>query len=351
VVEWPPRDYAQQQPQWVQGPYDQRPNFQRSGYPGLDPVPEFRGFPVYNPNLGGFGGYPGLPGFTPPAQLPEGFTPPVGPMRPPGLWPSWLNLPGADETPARFDRAVLVRTSERVWYRPAGESVFVPLPFFDKVREVEAGAGVQVRTMSGAITLMFHDGAALRGHGQAIVELRALSEAVAEFDLHDLHRLWLQGKRRTLRVRLPDTSVLEVGDSQVYLARDGQRVCVRCYGPAPVQVLSPLGRVELVREQEIYLLMSPVPSERVATALRVRGSVRTKTDGRTLAVDGGSDGGAVEWMGARVQLGGNQTATIDALAGTSFPEQAPDASRAPAPRTRSPGPAGSAAGPAQQRQP
>ena len=341
VVEWPPRvtDTRLSSP-WSQEPWPQQPIFQRSGFPGVETtVPEFRGFPVYNPSLRGFGGYPGLPGFTLPSKLPEGFVPPAGATRPAGLWPAWLAVGGRDDKPSRFDRVVLVRASERVWYRAADESVYVPLPFYDKVREVEAGAGVEVRTMSGELTLLFHDGASLRGHGQARVEVRSLTEAVAEIEVLDLHRFWLRAKRRPVRVHLPDDSILEAVDASLYLARDGDRVTVRCYGPSPARVKSVLATVDLPRNRQVELLMSPVPPAQPSTALAVQGSVRARAEGRKLAVDGGSDGGTVEWLGARLQLGSNASATIDALLGATFPDNRPAASAAPdakPPEPRSP---------------
>ncbi len=327
ALEWPPRVPGTQASPWAQrgqqsGLY--QPGFPRSGFPGVEPTaPEFRGFPIYNTKQPGFGGYPGFPGFTAPSQLPEGFLPPSGTLRPPGLWPSWLDLGSADTIPARFDRAMVVRMSERVWYRPADEAVYVPLPFYDKLREAEAGAGVQMRTMSGELNVIFHDGASLRGHGRAHLEVRSLSEAVAEIELLDLHRFWLRAKRRAVRVRLPDTSSLEVVDAYVYLARDGERVTVRCYGPSPVKLTSPLGTVDIERNRQVLLLMSPVPQERASTTLTLGGTVRARAEGRVLAVEGGSDGGAVDWLGARLQLGINQNATIDALAGATFPDNRP----------------------------
>lgn len=341
VVEWPPRlgnDPRLSSP-WSQEPWPQQPIFPRSGFPGVEStVPEFRGFPVYNPSLRGFGGYPGMPGFTPPSKLPEGFVPPAGVLRPAGLWPAWLGVGGQDDLPARFDRLVLVRSSERVWYRAADESAYVPLPFYDKVREVEAGAGVDVRTMSGELTLLFHDGASLRGHGQARVEVRSLTEAVAELEVLDLHRFWLRAKRRPVRVHLPDNSILEAADAYLYLARNGDRVTVRCYGPSPARVKSVLATVDLPRNNQVELLMSPVPPDPPSTALAVQGSVRARADGRKLAVDGGSDGGTVEWLGARLQLGSNASATIDALLGATFPENRPAANAAPDVKPQEPKP-------------
>jgi hypothetical protein len=331
VVEWPPHAFPQGQapqgqPQQQPFQFTQRePGAPLSGFPGIQTtLPDFRGFPLVGPGRIGFGAYPG---FTPPENL-QDLVPPAGALRPPGLWPSWL-APGRPdaESQARFDRAVLVRSSDRVWYRAAEESVYVPLPFFDKVREMEAGAGVQVRTGSGALMLLYHDGATWRSLGQIDLQVRTLSEAVAEMDLRDLHRIWVLGKRRPFRLHLPDGSVFELMDTHVYLARDGERVVVRNYGPAAAKVTSPLGTVDLPANHQVLLLMSPVPEERASTALALQGSVRAQAEGRVLAIDGGSDGGAVDWLGARVRLGSNQRATIDPLAGTAFPEYRPAAGK------------------------
>lgn len=325
VEQWPPplqQGGSLWQSQW--GLQQQ----QQSTFPGVQTSnPEFRGFPSVVDRQG-FGAYPNYPGFSPSTKIDPSMLPPVGALRPPGLWPSWLTLGRSDENArSRPDRFLLVRNSERVWYRAADEPVYVPLPFHDKVREVEAGAGVQVRTRTGEVTFILHDGATLRACGMLDIEVRIVSEAVAEFDLRDVYRAWVDAKKRPLHVRLPDTSTLEVSGAQVYFGRDGERVTVRNYGPQVATLRSPLGVIDVPRNRQVEVLMSPVPEDRVVTSLEVRGTVRARVEGRTLAADGGNEGGTVEWLGARLRLGANQSATVDALAGDTFPEYRPGASK------------------------
>jgi hypothetical protein len=316
VVEWPPR-YVTTNPMVEQTPFGPR----RTLFPGVQTTaPDFRGFPNLDAVRRGFGAYPSYPGYFPPDKPGEQQVPPVGPMRAPGLWPSWLTPGRSDaDASARAERAMLVRSSERVWYRPADEPVYVPLAFHDKIREVEAGAGVKVRTRTGELTLVFHDGATLRAQGMLDLEVRILEEAVADLAVGDVYRMWLTVRSRPLRLHLPDTSVVQATSAQVYLARDGERLLVRNYGGS-VSVRSPLGTVDLPRTAQVQTLMTPVPPQAPALTLTARGTVRVRVTGRELALDGGAEGGHVEWLGARLQIGANATATIDALAGDSFPE-------------------------------
>lgn len=332
VIEWPPRQDPNQLQNQVQQPLSPFSN-QQPGFPGVQPTnPDFRGFPALNQTRRGFGAYPNYPGFTPSTDPSQPFAPPVGRLRPPGLWPSWLTEGRSEEDArARPERALLVRFSERVWYRAADEAVYVPLPFHDKVRELEAGAAVQVRTASGELTLTFHDGATLRAQGIINFDVRILNEAAGELEVRDLRRVWVGAKQRMLRLRLPDTSTIEAMDAQIYLARIDERVVVRNYGPAIATLRSPVGTVDLGLNQQVQILMTPVPTELLRSTLSVQGTVRAKIEGRTLVVDGGNEGGSVDWSGARVRVGVNERATLDALDGDSFPEYRPASNKSQAP--------------------
>jgi len=290
-------------------------------FPGIQPTnPEFRGFPSVLDRQG-FGAYPNYPGFSPSTKIGPERLPPVGPLRPPGLWPSWLTSGRTDEgARVRADRALLVRNSERVWYRAADEPVFVPLPFYDKVREALPGAQVQIRTNSGELTLLFHDGATLRARGIIALDVRILSEAVGELAVGDVFRAWIDIKQRPLRLVLPDASTLEAAGTLVYLARHEERVTVCNYGPALATLRSPFGTVDIPRNHQVQIMALPVPQDVVATRLEVAGTVRARVDGRRLLLDGGNEGGMLEWSGARVRLDPGRNAALDALAGDSFPE-------------------------------
>jgi hypothetical protein len=117
----------------------------------------------------------------------------------------------------------------------------------------------------------------------------------------------------------------------MYLARVDERVVVRNYGPGVATLRSPLGVIDVPANRQVQILMTPVPAEHQATTLSVQGTVRAKIDGRRLVVDGGNEGGAVDWMGARVRVEANQSVTFDALAGDSFPEYRPPSGKGEAP--------------------
>src|SRR5690606_31192027 len=195
-----------------------------------------------------------------------------------------------------------VANSERVWYRAADESAFVPLPFYDKVREVAPGARDEVRTMSGEFTMVLHDGASVRSAGRASVEIRALSEAVAEAEVADAHRMWWRAKLRPLRLRFPDGSVVEFADAEVWVARDGDRFRVRNYGPSAARLVAPLGAVDLGTNQQGVLLAAPMPPDAVPPPRVLDGAARARFEGRALHVEAAAGTGRVDWLGARVVL-------------------------------------------------
>lgn len=317
VVEWPPRRPELPFPRTVDPYYT---------FPGVESVtPEFRGFPLYAPDSPAFGGYPGLPGFRPEVLRARGDSPTSlllapGLARPEGLWPSWLSGGAATTERARADQGLLQRASDRVWFRGHDEEAYVPLPFYDRVRTFEAGAGVQVRSMSGDFTVYLHDNASMQSVGPIHLETTLLNEVTAEFELLDVYYLRLDARKRTVRLRLLDTSVLEVTESIARLERVGNRIVVRNEGLNAILVRSPHGVVEVAQNREVSLLAMPPAEAAPATAFTLQGTVRSRIEARRAELEGGSAGGTVEWLGARIKLRAGAAAMLEAAGGGSFPE-------------------------------
>lgn len=317
VVEWPPRRPELPFPRTVDPYYT---------FPGVESVtPEFRGFPLYAPDSPAFGGYPGLPGFRPEVLRARGDSPTSlllapGVARPVGLWPSWLSGGAATTERARPDQALLQRASDRVWFRAHDEEAYVPLPYWDRVRTFEAGAGVQVRSMSGDFVVYLHDNASMQSVGPIHLETILLNEVTAEFEVLDVYFLRLDARKRTVRLRMLDTSVLEVTESVARIERIGDRLVIRNEGVNAILVRAPHGLVEVAQNREVSLLAMP-PAEAVpSTALVLQGTARSRIDARRADLDGGSAGGTVEWLGARIKLRAGVAATLEAAGGDSFPE-------------------------------
>lgn len=291
----------------------------RTGMPSLESQgADVRGFPMLT-GPQGLGKYPRFPGYAEGQSVQkDALIPPVGALRPSGLWPAWLT-PGQDK-PAQTDSAILVRNSDRVWYRAADEAVFIPLPYFDKIRSMSAGAGVQVRTESGGFNVILHDGATLRTEGRTTLETRILSDAVAEFEVIEVRAAWVACRTRLVRLWLPDNSAIEAQRTNVWLAREGERVVVRNYGPEVVRIRSPLGDRDLARNQEVRILASPIPEFRPALSLATKGTIAVRGEGRRLRIEGGPDGGVLDWLGARVQISSGRSGVLDAMAGSNFPD-------------------------------
>ncbi len=317
VVEW---SLPRQEPRLPRGidPY--------YTFPGVESVaPDFRGFPLYAPDSPAFGGYPGLPGFRPEVLRARGESPSSlllapGAPRPEGLWPSWLMAGSATTDRARPDQAVLVRISDRVWYRGKDEEAYIPVPFHDRIKTLEVGAGVQVRTMSGDFSVYLHDSASMQSVGPIHLETVQLTELAAEFDLLDVWFLRLDARKRSVRLRLLDQSVLEIAESQVRLTRVGDRIVLRNEGPNAFRVRTGASSIEVPANREVAVLATPPPAAVPSTALVVHGTAQTRIDARRATLTGGSGGGTVEWLGARIKLGAGAGAVLEAAGGDSFPE-------------------------------
>jgi hypothetical protein len=335
LAQWPnPRPDQPQQPQQPQQgqrlgdqeknppvwPPQPRPT-PAEGFPGLRSIdPNFQGFPLFAPNVPGFGGYPTFPGEIPGARS-DRVLPvlPVHRPRAPDQWPSWLLGSMPREERALPDRAILRQIAERVWFRAADERAYVPLAFYDKLRVFYQGAAVRVNT-DGKYEVLLHDSATVRNEGPSHLEVRTLSDDLAEIDVQVVEQLWVVARTRLVRLLLPDQSQLSVKGAQVYLLREHDRLHVRNIGPGKVALETAYGRLELAPANTIALMLVPPARSPIPQALTVGGTATAEAQGRRLRVSGGAEGGTVEWGGVRVRVGAGREVVLDALAGAAFPE-------------------------------
>lgn len=290
----------------------------------------FQGFPVYPPDWPGWQGGVGTALPSPFATDESGTT--QLPLQPaprlpdrPNSWPSWFGgLESAEEGGFRANRALLTRSSDRVWYRAPEEPVFIPLAFYDKFRAIEAGVDLEVRH-KGEYEITFHGGAFLRAQGPSRIEVLDLSEALISFRLPNFTELWLNVLNRPMRITLPDGSLLLADDFQVLrFHRDGAMGTIINHGREPVRLRTSFGDYSIPPSTQVLMMMPERGRPFIPAQLQLDAGLEARRVGRVLVVEGGSRGGTVVWNGARVQLEPGSTLRVDPLAGEQFPEnQAP----------------------------
>ncbi len=303
------------QPQQPRDPYAHPFNPADTG------IAPFQGFPLFPPELGGYGGYPAPPrGLLEPPTVAAGATPP--PLLPlPPDWPSWVGGRHAEEIPYAPDKAVLVRQSDRVWFSTEADPVLVPLYFWDKFRALGAGSRVQVR-QSGEYSLLLHGGSRIEAHGRGETEVVQLDEQHVRLRAPDFTMLRVYCQVRAHEIVLPDGSALTAdaadvvdGPVDVLLQRDGDRAFVFNNGRRPAVLRTPFGDRELPPGQRLYLLLAP-PREPIAAGLGHHGVV-VQRQGPRLLVQGGQ-GGSLHWSGARFDLPPGASLRLDPLQGRPF---------------------------------
>ena len=293
----------------------------RPGFQGLkSTAPSYQSFPAYPQ---GYGPPPRVGGFLPqdsPDPASGDWTPPALPRSDSGSWPSWIET-GVPELEKRAspERAALARTADRVWFLAPDDTAFIPLSFYDKFRVIDSGTFVEVRN-KGEFQVAFHDGAWMRSIGAVRLGLPRLSSTLGELQLNDFRRLWLHAKTRTLKVLLPEGSVLELAGTDLYLERDGARGLVFNNGSRAIRWISRVGEREIPPAHRIEIFLTGENAPYRASALQLEGAVRAEPDGRNVEVHGEPGGGAVTWSGARFRLDGGAVVRIDPLAGAGFPE-------------------------------
>ncbi len=301
------------------------------GFRGLKRnVDIFQGFPNYPPNWPVPPGWPALGGYPSPypaagekpnmvLALPRSL-----PARPDD-WPSWFDSRSRGrETAFQFDMALLVRSSDRVWYKAADEIAFVPLAFYDKGRVIRAGGEVDVRHRGG-YELHFHGGGYLRVGGHSKLRVETLSETINVVKISDYNWAWLVTRLQPLRTILPDGSVLEMeGNSLVHLSRGNGIGVLLHTGEGNVRLSSSVGSVTIPHAHRVKFFISAGVPAPISIELQLDSGLGARRDARVLQVDGGEHGGVVIWGGLRVTLQPGQELRVDPLAGAEFPEYTQD---------------------------
>ncbi|HLQ37770.1 MAG TPA: hypothetical protein VK348_08215 [Planctomycetota bacterium] len=290
---------------------------------GLSP---FQGFPTFPPNLGGYGVYPVPKILTEPPSFAGGALPSLPPGPPD--WPSWLQFRATKPMPYAPNVAVLVRITDRVWFKTAAEEAFVPCYFFDKVRPVGVGTAVQVR-QSGEFELLLQDGSAFAASGPTQLLIAALDDQLVRLDLAVCTQARVRCRERAHELRLPDGSAVLVpaapggrGGAELHLQRldepglYGGRATLFHAGGAPVTWRTPLGDHVLASGFRVTLFLQPAPSARPVAFKGVNVDVTAR--GHTLVCRGRDGGGEVSWSGARVLVPAGAQLDLDPLLGDPF---------------------------------
>jgi len=307
------------------------------------PRPRFEGFPVFPSRLSGYGNYPvpgGQPGAQAGGQLPLPF--PLLPLAAPepAGWPAWARLRSREPLPYAVDLALLVRHSDRVWWRAAVGDAFVPLYFHDKLRTLQAGGEVQVR-QAGEFELLLHASTRFVAQGPTDVQLGALTATAVELDVRRFTRLRVQASGRDHVLRLPDGSQLQFGAAAEPGASEGPVLVLLQRADEPSRYG---GRATLfnagarsVRWQHAFGVCHLQPGERVTLFLRPPATTIAaplRDDGGQMIRDGaavrfeGAEGASLSWCGARFQVGGGRSLRLDPLQGDPFVAPPADAAGA-----------------------
>lgn len=310
----------------------------------------FNGFPLSFPKgLGAFGSYPvtspssGVPGFlglgaarmTGPGGLPL-FALPSEDV--PG-WPRWLRAIDAPEFPYVPGQALLLRQSERVWWKEPGEDAFVPLYFHDKVRSVVPGTEVEVRR-TGNFELLLHGGGRVLSQGPTHLRVDSMDDKQVVLKFSMLSKLRMQLSGREHQLQLPDGSMLVVpadvppaspeelpiGPAVLVLERadePGQfygRAVLWNGGQRAVRWRYALGEVLLEPGHRMQFFLHPVAAGTGAGLTAAEAEIVANGPARTIT---GNAGGAVQCCGASFALPKGARLSLDPLQGEPFDAAAP----------------------------
>jgi hypothetical protein len=310
---------------------------------------DFQGFPTFPPNLGGYGAYPPPPpGFLAPPDFSGALPPPLTPRGPD--WPAWIERKRGTDLPYEAGTAVLVRQSDRVWVRAAGDDAFVPLYHYDNVRALQAGADVQVRHL-GQLQLMLYGGSRVAAYGVVDFQVVELGEMSARLRFHSLSRLLLVSSSRGLACVLPDGSEVIIDAlppdapterAQIYIERPSEpvqyrgRATILNAGSRPARWRTPLGERVLEPGRRVTLFLDPSATP-LPAALSTDRVGEGQADGARRRWQGE---GAVTWSGARFQLQDGARLELDPLLGDPFapaePEREPERAPTPSPQKQMP---------------
>ena len=298
------------------------------------PLPKgapFQGFPVLPPRLSGYGSYPTAAGLAPgaaPGAMPVPLLPPVD-EEDPG-WPGWLRLRSQKPLPFASDLGLLVRHSDRVWFRLTIEDAFVPLYHHDKLTTLGVGAEVRVR-QAGEFELLLHDSTRLIARGPTDIALVALSPTKVEVDMRTFTWVRLQVRGREHMIKLPDGSQLYVADDPVAAIEQGPALVMLRRADEPARyggratMFNAGGRTVVWRhafgeaklEPGHMLTLFLVPPAAVIPAPVVLTKASLEPDGDALRCTGEAEG-RVSWCGASFDLGPGKSVRLDPVLGRPF---------------------------------
>jgi hypothetical protein len=304
-------------------PLNMQPPRWSDGFQDLELLvyPRYQGFPNFMPQPQGYGGYPAGPGPGGAAGVFGDWLPPPLPDERRRRWPSWIDVePGPDGEIASPTRALLARTADSVWYLGARDNAFVPLPFFDKFRPLEAGAALEVPNQ-GSFHVAFHDGGRMLSNGPVRLSIVTLDAQIAALELARFTRVTIAATERPLRVRLPDGSTAVVRGGAAYLGGDGERGYLLNEGPAALSWERGERTVDLEAGQRVDVLCFQADRPALGAELAGAGAVRLEREGRLAIARGEGEGGHVTWSGARIAVPAGAVLRLDCLVGEGFSEK------------------------------
>ncbi len=290
----------------------------------------FQGFAIFPPSLGSYGVYPAGPG----GQLPTsgGQLPPPAPPAAPD-WPAWIKSKRPVPLPYQPSVAVVVRQSDRVWWRPGADEPFVPLYHYDNARALEAGAELEVRT-TGEFLLMLYGGTRISSFGTARVRLDELSENAAVATVSEFSWFELRASQCGFTGALPDGSRLVidpplapeaggagVGEAGVRVEREIEpgryvgRATIFNFGSRAVRWVTPLGEVALLPGYRVTMLLAPSQAAMATNLTEVNAAALADGSRRVWSA---TESGSVTWSGARFELPTGSRLVLDPILGDPF---------------------------------
>ncbi len=296
----------------------------------------FQGFPIFPPSLGNYMTYPSGPGGAMGLPGADGHLPPPAPPLAPD-WPSWIKSKRPASFPYEPTVAVVVRQSDRVWWRAEIDEPFIPLYHYDNARALAAGAEIEVRH-AGEFLLMLHGGTQVSSFGTTRIAIVAMSETEAALQVPEFTWLQVRVAARALRIGLPDGSNLFVdapkdaadggagiGDAGVRLdriiepGRYSGRATIFNFGSRVVRWVTALGEVLLQPGCRVTMFLDPCTGA-LGDAL-VETSVAAFADGQK-RVWQAQEAGTVTWSGARFELPTGAKLDLDPMLGDPFGKRA-----------------------------
>jgi len=294
-----------------------------------------RTFSQPNAGISPFTGFPTFPsGVSPSAAFqppPNWNTAPEVKSMPPAQvptapdWPTWLRIREQRTLAYEPGVAVLVRQQDRVWFRTPDEPAFVPLYFFDKIREVRAGTEVQVR-QSGEFVMLLHGGSRIVALGAVDLKVAELTDTLVAVELRNFTELRLRCIEREHRFTLPDGSLLVVPPQaadavgvDLQLQRvdvpepSAGRATLTHESGRPVGLQMPHGTVALAQgtRNTVFFAASPgLVQDSVASQ-----GVGEERSGSARRFRAGPSGGVVRFSGSSFQLPSGATLVVDPLLG------------------------------------